>query len=118
MIKKKMAKLKIKKDDLVEVISGDHKGERGKVISVDPSANRALVEGVNIVKRHTKPSAKHPNGGRVEKEAPIHISNLKLVFNGKAVRVGRSRDEKSGKMMRVAKVEGDKKGTNKLEVIK
>jgi large subunit ribosomal protein L24 len=113
-----MAKLKIKKDDLVEVISGDHKGERGKVISVDPAKNRAIVEGVNVVKRHTKPSAKHPNGGRVDKEAAIHVSNLKLVHNGNAVRVGRTRDEKSGKIVRVAKVEGDKKGTNKLEVIK
>lgn len=113
-----MAKLKIKKDDLVEVISGDHKGERGKIISVDPAKNRAIVEGVNKVMRHTKPTAKYPNGGRVEKEAPIHISNLKLVFNGTAVRVGRKIDETSGKIVRVAKVEGDKKGTNKLEVIK
>lgn len=113
-----MAKLKIKKDDLVEVISGDNKGERGKIVSVDTKNNRAIVEGVNKVKRHTKPTAKYPNGGIVEKEASVHISNLKLVFNGEAVRVGRSLDEKTGKMARVAKVKGDKKGSNKLEVIK
>ncbi|TND09692.1 MAG: large subunit ribosomal protein L24 [Bacteroidetes bacterium] len=112
-----MAKLKIKKEDLVEVISGEHKGERGKVISVDITKNRAIVEGVNKVSRHTKASAKHPNGGIVEKEAPVHISNLKLVFNGKAVRVGRMKNEE-GTIVRVAKVAGDEKGKNKLEVIK
>ena len=72
-----MAKLKIKKDDLVEIISGASKGERGKIVSVDTKNNRAVVEGVNKVKRHTKPTAKYPNGGIVEKEASIHISNLK-----------------------------------------
>lgn len=112
-----MAKLKIKKEDLVEVISGENKGERGKVISVDPAKNRAIVEGVNKVKRHTKASAKHPNGGIVEQEAPIHISNLKLVFGGETVRVGRMKQE-DGSLVRVAKVKGDKKGKNKLEVIK
>jgi large subunit ribosomal protein L24 len=74
-----MAKFHVKKDDTVKVISGESKGEEGKVLEVYPSKNRALVEGVNMVKRHTKPNATHPNGGIVEQEAAIHISNLMLV---------------------------------------
>ena len=79
-----MIKLKIKSGDTVKVIAGDHKGTTGKVTRVMREANKAIVEGVNMVSRHTKPSAKNPQGGIVKKEAPIHISNLSLVDNAKA----------------------------------
>ncbi len=72
-------KLKIKKGDLVEVIAGKDKGKQGKVIGVMIDKSRVLVEGVNRVKRHTKPSQKNPQGGILEKEAPIHYSNVLLV---------------------------------------
>ena len=75
-----MTKLKIKSGDTVKVIAGDHKGSEGKVLkSVLREKNKAIVEGVNMVKKHTKPSAQSPQGGIVEKEAPIHISNLSLL---------------------------------------
>ena len=93
-----MIKLKIKSGDIVTVIAGDHKGSEGKVVSVDREKNKAIVEGVNMVSKHTKPSAKNPQGGIVKKEAPIHISNLALI------------DPKSKKATKVGiKVEGDKK---------
>ena len=80
------------------VNAGNDKGKTGKVLSVDPEKNRAIVEGVNMVSKHTKPNAKQPQGGIIKKEAPIHISNLNLI------------DPKSGKPTRVGfKVEGDKK---------
>jgi large subunit ribosomal protein L24 len=78
-----MTKIKIKSGDTVKIIAGDHKGTTGKVSKVLREANKAIVEGVNMVSRHTKPSAKNPQGGIVQKEAPIHISNLSLV-EGKA----------------------------------
>ena len=74
-----MIKLKIKSGDTVMVIAGDHKGSQGTVMSVDREKNKAIVEGVNMVSKHTKPSAKSPQGGIVKKEAPIHISNLSLI---------------------------------------
>ncbi|MFN3968599.1 50S ribosomal protein L24 [Flavobacterium sp.] len=93
-----MIKLKIKSGDTVTVIAGDHKGTEGKVVSVNREKNKAIVEGVNMVSKHTKPSAKNPQGGIVKKEAPIHISNLALV------------DPKSKKATKVGiKTEGDKK---------
>ena len=89
---------RIKKGDTVYVIAGNDKGKTGKVLSVDPAKDRAIVEGVNMVSKHTKPNAKQPQGGIIKKEAPIHISNLNLI------------DPKSGKPTRVGfKVEGDKK---------
>jgi len=91
-----MAKLKIKSGDTVRVLAGDHKNEEGKVVKVFPSKNRAIVEGVNMVSKHAKPSADNPQGGIIKKEASIHISNLGLIENGATVRVG-------------YKVEGDKK---------
>lgn len=92
-----MAKFKIKTGDKVQVITGDYKGTEGKVLEVLTDKNKAIVEGVNIVKRHTKPSTKNPQGGIVEKEAPIHISNLSLLTKkGETTRVG-------------YKMEGDKK---------
>ena len=83
-----MTKLKIKTGDTVRVITGEHKGDEGKVVKVLIEKNRAIVEGVNMVSKHTKPSAENPQGGIVKKEAAIHISNLMLVENGKTTRVG------------------------------
>ena len=90
-----MAKIKIKTDDRVLVIAGENKGSEGKVISVIRDQNKAIVEGVNLIKKHAKPSAQNPQGGIIEKEAPIHISNLSLTTaDGEATRVGfRMEDE-------------------------
>ena len=82
-------KFHVKKGDLVRVMSGSSKGSEGKVQKVLIEKNKAIVEGVNLVKRHTKPSAQNPQGGIVEKEAPIHISNLSLLTSkGETTRVG------------------------------
>ena len=81
-------KLKIKSGDTVRVMAGDHKGEEGKILTIFSSKNRAIVEGVNLISKHTKPSAQSPQGGIVKKEASIHISNLMLIENGSAVKVG------------------------------
>ena len=84
-----MKKLKIKTGDRVRVIAGDHKGSEGKVLKLFSDKDKAIVEGVNVVKRHTKPNAQNPQGGILEKEAPIHISNLSLLTNdGETTRVG------------------------------
>jgi len=103
-----MAKLKIKKGDMVEVIAGKDRGRRGKVLRVDPGRNRAVVEGVNFIKRHTRPNpSKNIQGGIVEREAPIHVSNLMVVSpeSGRPTRVGYSILE-DGRKVRVAKVDG------------
>lgn len=100
-----MSKLKIKKDDTVVVISGAHKDPetRRKVVSIDTASNRATLEGITV-KKHTKPSAKHPQGGIVDMPATIHISNLKLVGpDGTPTRVGRRLNEKTGKLERYSK---------------
>lgn len=81
-------KLKIKSGDTVRVMAGDHKGEEGKVVAVFPNKNRAIVEGVNMISKHAKPSAQNPQGGIVKKEAAIDISNLMLLENGEPTRVG------------------------------
>jgi len=98
-----MAKLKIKSGDTVIVTAGDHKGSEGKVMRVFLEKNKAIVEGVNLVKKHEKPSAANPQGGITEKEAPIHISNLALVDpkSGEATRVGYKMED--GKKVRFAK---------------
>ncbi|WP_016989321.1 50S ribosomal protein L24 [Flavobacterium sp. ACAM 123] len=93
-----MIKLKIKTGDIVRVIAGDHKGSEGKVLRVDREKNKAIVEGVNMVSKHTKPSAKSPQGGIVKKEAAIQISNISLI------------DPKTKETTRVGiRVEGDAK---------
>ena len=74
-----MGKLKIKTGDTVRVIAGDHKGSEGKILTVFIEKNKAIVEGINKVKKHVKPNAQNPQGGIVEKEAPIHVSNLSLL---------------------------------------
>ena len=105
--KKVTTKLHVKKGDTVMVISGAFKGKKGCVLEVIIKTNRAIIEGLNIVKRHTKPNAQHPNGGIIEKEAPIHISNLKVIDNaGNATRIGRRLDEK-GKLVRYSKKSGE-----------
>jgi large subunit ribosomal protein L24 len=98
-----MMKLKLKKGDLVRVISGESKGQEGKILSIDLKKLRAIVEGVNKVKKHSKPSAKSPNGGIIETEGSIHVSNLMFVEGGKNVRIGRKMDEKTGKLVRISK---------------
>ena len=88
-----MAKLHIKKGDTVYVNAGASKGQTGRVLEVIVDKQRAIVEGVNMVSKSTKPNAKNPQGGIVKQEAPIHISNLNVVENGKPVRVGRVKKE-------------------------
>lgn len=104
-----MAKVKIKKGDKVQVLAGSYRGKQGQVLVIYPEKNRAIVEGVNIVKKHRKPSAENPQGSIIEKEASIHISNLALL------------DPKSGKPTRVSyKMDGEKKvrvATKSREVI-
>src|ERR1700749_5197469 len=102
------AKLKIKKGDLVKVIAGDSKGSQGKVLEVILDKGRAIVEGANMVSKHTKPNAAKPNGGIAKQEAAIAISNLMLVDpkTGKATRVGRKKNY-AGKLVRIAKKSGE-----------
>ncbi|SHG66734.1 LSU ribosomal protein L24P [Salegentibacter echinorum] len=97
-----MRKLKIKSGDTVRVVAGDHKGQEGKVQKVLIESNKAIVEGVNTISKHEKPSASNPQGGIVKKEAPIHISNLSLLDkNGNTTRVGYR--EEDGKKVRFSK---------------
>lgn len=98
-----MSKLKLKKGDTVRVISGEARGQEGKIIFIDTKKSRVLVEGVNMISKHTKPNAKSPNGGITKQEGSIHISNLMFVEGGKTVRVGRQIDEKSKKVVRISK---------------
>jgi len=102
-----MKKLHIKKGDTVYVNAGNDKGATGKVLSVNPQKDRVIVEGVNIVKKHTKPNSKQPQGGIVEQEAGIHISNLQLIDpkSGKPTRVGYKMVD--GKKVRYAKKSGE-----------
>jgi len=96
-------KLKIKKGDNVTVIAGDDKGKKGRVLEVLIAENRAIVEGVNMVSKHTKPNAKHPQGGIIKQEAAIQISNLMVNdAEGNPTKVGRRAGEK-GKLVRYAK---------------
>lgn len=101
-----MSKLHIKKGDTVYVNAGVDKGKTGRVLEVLISKQRAVVEGVNLVSKHTKPNAKSPQGGIVKQESPIHISNLNPVENGKPVRVGRKLNA-AGKLVRVSKKSGE-----------
>ena len=95
-------KLRIKAGDTVRVTTGDHKGSEGKVLRVDREKNKAIVEGVNMVSKHEKPSAQNPQGGIVKKEAPIHVSNLSLIDkNGETTRVGF--ETRDGKKVRYSK---------------
>jgi large subunit ribosomal protein L24 len=97
--------MKIKKGDTVKVIAGKDKDKEGKVVSVDVKANKVLVEGINMITKHTKPSAANQAGGIIEKESPIDISNVMYVHKGKATRVGFKID--GDKKVRVAKSTGE-----------
>ena len=101
-------KFHIKKGDLVFVNAGVDKGKQGKVLEVLPKEERAIVEGINMVSKHTKPNAANPQGGIIKKEAPIHISNLNVVdpSTNKPTRIGRKLDEK-GNLVRYAKKSGE-----------
>ena len=103
-----MSKLHIRKGDEVIVLAGDDKGRKGKVLKVLVAKQRALVEGVSMVSKSMKPSAKNPQGGIVKQEAPIHVSNLSLIDpkSGKATRVGMKKTD-DGKKVRVAKKSGE-----------
>jgi len=96
-------KLRVKKDDRVKIIAGDDKGKTGKVLEIITGTNRAVVEGINIVSRHTKPNAQNQQGGIIKKEAPIHISNLAVLDKNEiATKVGRMKNEE-GKTVRFSK---------------
>jgi len=101
-------KFKLRKGDLVKVIAGDAKGYQGKITEIIFSESRALVEGANMVTKHTKPNAASPNGGIIKKEAPIHISNLAFIDSktGLTTRIGKKKDE-NNKLIRIAKKSGE-----------
>ena len=99
-------KLHVKEGDTVKVISGTSKGMEGKILTIDKKKNRVIVEGANVVKKHVKPSAENPQGGIEEAEAGVHISNVMLVVNGVASRIGRKKDD-DGKLVRFLKKNGE-----------
>ncbi|MCF7832892.1 MAG: 50S ribosomal protein L24 [Candidatus Marinimicrobia bacterium] len=96
----------IKKGDVVKVIAGKYKGKEGKILKVFLKTSRVIIEGVNLVKRATRPSQQNPQGGIIEKEAAIHSSNVMLVVNGKPTRVG-TRILKDGSKVRYSKKSGE-----------
>jgi len=101
-------KLHIKKGDTVMIIAGDSKGQQGKVLQVLVEKSRAIVEGINMVSKHTKPNAKSPQGGILKKEAPVHISNLMVIDStGKPTRTGRRIDPKKNSLVRYSKKSGE-----------
>ncbi len=104
----RMNKLHVKKGDTVFVISGEYKGQQGRVLEVLRNKSRAIVEGMNLVSKHTKPNAQTPQGGIIKKEAPVHLSNLLLVdpSTGEPSRIGRKLNDK-GKLVRFAKKSGE-----------
>jgi large subunit ribosomal protein L24 len=100
-------RLKVKKGDLVVVTTGENKGKQGRIVEVDRTKDRVVVEGVNLVKKHRKPSAQNPQGGIEEIAAPMHISNVMVVdAKGTATRVGRKRNAE-GKLERYSKKSGE-----------
>jgi large subunit ribosomal protein L24 len=101
-------KLHIKKGDTVTIITGESKGQKGRILEVDREKSRAIVEGVNLVSKHTKPNASSPQGGIVKKEAPVHISNLMLAdpTSGKPTRIGKRLNDKN-KLVRYSKKSGE-----------
>jgi large subunit ribosomal protein L24 len=101
-------KLHIRKGDIVIVNSGEYKGQQGRVLEIEKKQTKAIVEGVNMVSKHTKPNADNPQGGIIKKEGPIHISNLNVVdpSTGEAARIGRKRNEKN-QLVRYSKKSGE-----------
>jgi len=111
-----MVKQRIKKGDKVIVISGEHKGQQGTVLRMMSSEQKAIVEGINIRSRHTKPNAKNPDGGIIKKEAPLPLAKLMLVDSkGRPTRIGRMKDPETGKIIRFSKKE-KKESNNILKV--
>ncbi len=104
----KYTKSRIRKDDTVLVVAGNFKGKKGKILTVYHEKNKAIVEGINMITKHVKPSAQNTEGGRVEQEAPIHMSNLMLIdpATGEPTKVGRKKDDK-GKLQRYSKKTGE-----------
>jgi len=101
-------KLHIKKGDTVKVIAGDSKGQQGRVLVVEVSKERAIVEGVNLISKHTRPNADSPQGGIIKKEAPIHMSNLMVVDgSGNATRIGRRLSKNGERLVRYSKKNGE-----------
>jgi len=102
------AKIRIKKGDTVKILNGEDKGKTGRVLVVNAEKGRAIVEGANLVSKHTKPNATHPQGGIVKQEAAIHLSNLMLLDSkGVASKIVINKDEKTGKSIRVSKKSGE-----------
>ncbi len=102
------AKLHIKKGDTVKVLAGNSKGMQGKVLVINAKENTAIVEGINLVSKHTKPNAKNTQGGIVKQEASVHISNLMIVdAKGNATRIGRKLDSKTEKLVRYSIKSGE-----------
>jgi large subunit ribosomal protein L24 len=99
-------KLHIKIGDTVRVITGESKGQEGEILSIDRINLRAVVKGLNLVKKHVKPTASNPQGGIEEKEAAIHVSNLMVVINGETTKIGRKPNE-DGKIVRFSKKSGE-----------
>ena len=97
--------VKIKKGDSVQVIAGKDKNKKGKILSVDVKNNRVIVEGINMITKHTKPNVKNQNGGIVQKEAPIDLSNVMYLHKGKVTRIGYKLD--GNKKVRIAKSTGE-----------
>jgi large subunit ribosomal protein L24 len=97
---------RIRKNDQVQVISGNYKGKQGRVLKVFPKRQTIIVEGVNFIKRHTRPNQNNPQGGIVEKEAPVHVSNVVLIHNGQPTKVSH-KSLKDGKKVRVARKTGE-----------
>lgn len=103
----KKFKIHVKTGDTVKVIAGDDKGKTGRVVSVLTTKNKVTIEGVNLVTKHNKPSAKSPNGGITKKEAPLHASNVMLVDgSGNVIRTGKKLDN-NGKLQRYSKKSGE-----------
>jgi large subunit ribosomal protein L24 len=101
-------KLHIRKGDTVMIIAGDSRGQQGKVLKINTENLTAIVEGANMVSKHTKPNAKNPQGGILKKEAAVHLSNLKVIDgSGKPTRTGRKVDEKNQKLVRYSKKSGE-----------
>ena len=102
--------MRIKKEMIVRVISGNHKGMEGKVLRVFPDKNRVIIEGVNLIKKTTRPSQNNPSGGMVEKEATIHISNVMLLHGGQPTRIGYKILE-DGSKVRFSKINSEEIGS-------
>ena len=101
-------KLHVKKGDNVMVTAGNSRGQQGKVLFINVEKERAVVEGVNMLSKNTKPNAENPKGGILKKEGPVHVSNLKVVdASGNPTRVGRKEDEKTNKSVRYSKKTGE-----------